>query len=49
MLDGVDDLGVLVPVVNPLDTCAVGTLSTEGQAFALMMVAAWRDWIATLS
>ena len=28
-----------------LSGITVGTLSTEGQAFTLMMMAAWRDWL----
>ncbi|KIM81099.1 hypothetical protein PILCRDRAFT_512349 [Piloderma croceum F 1598] len=42
---GVDSMGVLSPVVDPLSWNATGVLSTEGQAFALMMFAAWKDWL----
>ncbi|KLO09955.1 Six-hairpin glycosidase [Schizopora paradoxa] len=45
VFSGIDDLGVLSPVVDPLNAAAIGTLSTEAQAFGLMMMAAWRDWI----
>ena len=45
VLNGVDNLGVISPYVDPLIWDQVGTLSTEGQAFALMMIAAWRDWL----
>jgi hypothetical protein len=45
VIRGVDYMGLLTPVVNPLDPHAVGILSTEGQAFSLMMFAAWRDWL----
>lgn len=45
VFNGIDDLGVLTPVVDPLNAAAIGTLSTEAQAFGLMMMAAWRDWI----
>ncbi|TFK50500.1 Six-hairpin glycosidase [Heliocybe sulcata] len=40
---GVTELGLLSPVVDPLVWTQVGVLSTEGQAFGLMMLAAWRD------
>jgi hypothetical protein len=42
----VNDMGLLKPVVNPLVWDQKGVLSTEGQAFGLMMLAAWRDWAA---
>ncbi|KDQ62801.1 hypothetical protein JAAARDRAFT_45012 [Jaapia argillacea MUCL 33604] len=45
VIGGVDELGVLSPVVDPLSFGVVGVLSTEGQAFAGMMFSAWRDWI----
>jgi len=45
VIGGVDSMGVLSPVVDPLTWNATGVLSTEGQAFALMMFAAWRDWL----
>ncbi|KAI9507406.1 Six-hairpin glycosidase [Russula earlei] len=38
--------GWLVPVVDPLDIGVQGAQSPEGQAFALMLDAAWRDWLA---
>ena len=49
VLDGVTDLGMLSPVVNPLTGCETGLLSTEAQAFGLMMLSAWRDWISELN
>jgi hypothetical protein len=36
--------GWLTPVVNPLDIGVEGSQSPEGEAFALMLHAAWRDW-----
>ena len=45
VIDGVDSMGVLNPVVDPLNWGTPGILSTEGQAFALMMFAAWKDWL----
>ena len=45
VLGGIDDLGIMSPVVDPLVMNQPGTLSTEAQAFALMMFAAWRDWL----
>ncbi|KAL5524747.1 hypothetical protein ACEPAF_9893 [Sanghuangporus sanghuang] len=45
VLNSVDDLGVISPYVDPLVWDQIGLLSTEGQAFALMMVAAMRDWL----
>lgn len=36
--------GNLSPVVNPLKYGSQGTTSPEGQAFVLLMEAAWRDW-----
>ncbi|EJD55467.1 hypothetical protein AURDEDRAFT_109784 [Auricularia subglabra TFB-10046 SS5] len=38
------EFGVLRSVVDPLSWDNQGTLSTEAQAFALQMWAAWRDW-----
>jgi len=48
IIRGMDDLGVMSPVVDPLNWGQPGTLSTEGQAFGLMLFAAWKDWIDTL-
>ncbi|OAX37442.1 hypothetical protein K503DRAFT_783637 [Rhizopogon vinicolor AM-OR11-026] len=45
VLGNVMNLGTLQPKVDPLDWAQVGLLSTELQAFGLMMVSAWRDWI----
>lgn len=45
VLSGVDELGVISPLVNPLSWTETGDLSTEGQSFGLMMVSAWRDWL----
>ncbi|KAL5524746.1 hypothetical protein ACEPAF_9892 [Sanghuangporus sanghuang] len=45
VLNGVDEIGVISPYVDPLSWEEVGLLSTEGQAFALMMVAGWRAWL----
>ena len=45
VIGGVDSMGVLSPVVDPLNWNTTGVLSTEGQAFALMMFAAWKDWL----
>ena len=42
---GIDDLGVMSPLVDPLNWGSVGILSTEGQAFGLMMFAAWKEWL----
>lgn len=47
VINGVDEMGLLTPLVNPLDFHNKGILSTEGQSFGLMMFAAWRDWIAS--
>ncbi|KAH9955491.1 Six-hairpin glycosidase-like protein [Russula dissimulans] len=38
--------GWLTPVVDPLDVGSEGTQSPEGEAFTLMLQAAWRDWSA---
>jgi len=45
VIDGVNDMGLLSPVVSPLDWHSTGNLSTEAQAFGLMMFSAWRDWM----
>jgi hypothetical protein len=45
VIDRVDSMGVLNPIVDPLSWNTTGVLSTEGQAFALMMFAAWKDWL----
>ncbi|KAH7923342.1 Six-hairpin glycosidase [Leucogyrophana mollusca] len=45
VLGGVTNLGTLSPVVNPLVWNETGLLSTEAQAFGLMMLSAWKDWI----
>ena len=37
--------GYLTPVVNPESFGQQGTQSPEGQAFVVMMQAAWRDWV----
>jgi hypothetical protein len=36
--------GWLSPVVDPLNVGSEGSQSPEGQAFVLMLHAAWRDW-----
>jgi hypothetical protein len=38
--------GWLSPVVDPLNVASEGSQSPEGQAFVLMLHAAWRDWNA---
>ena len=38
--------GWLSPVVDPLNIGVEGGMSPEGEAFALMLHAAWRDWSA---
>ena len=38
--------GWLQPVVDPLNIGVEGSNSPEGQAFVLMLQAAWRDWTA---
>jgi hypothetical protein len=38
--------GWLSPVVDPLNVGSEGSQSPEGQAFVLMLDAAWRDWNA---
>lgn len=45
VLGGVSNLGTVSPVVNPLIWNETGLLSTEAQAFTLMMLSGWRDWI----
>ncbi|THH07715.1 hypothetical protein EW145_g3198 [Phellinidium pouzarii] len=47
VLRSVDDLGLVSPYVDPLNWGQIGILSTEGQAFSLMLLSAWRDWIAS--
>ena len=49
VLGSLDDLGILKPVANPLSWQTVSILSTEGQSFGLMMLAAHRDWHNTLN
>ncbi|KAF8479941.1 hypothetical protein JB92DRAFT_3042197 [Gautieria morchelliformis] len=44
---GVDNLGVISPLVDPLNWSQEGKLSTEGQAFGLMLLAAWDAWMQT--
>lgn len=46
VIAGIDNLGVLSPVVDPLRVSRKGILSPEAQSFALMMFAAWRDYEA---
>ncbi|EJD42739.1 Six-hairpin glycosidase [Auricularia subglabra TFB-10046 SS5] len=47
ILDRLDpELGIVRPVVDPITWGATGTMSTEAQAFFIMMMTAWRDWIA---
>jgi hypothetical protein len=41
--------GWLSPVVDPLNVGSEGSQSPEGQAFVLMLYAAWRDWDAVSS
>lgn len=45
VIGGIDEMGLLSPVVDPLSFNATGVLSTEGQAFGLMMFAAWKAWL----
>ena len=40
------ELGFVRPVVDPIAWRETGDVSTEAQAFFLMMMSAWRDWIA---
>lgn len=47
IVGNVDNLGVMSPVVDPLVWGSVGILSTEGQAFGLMMVKAYEDWASS--
>ena len=37
--------GWLTPVVDPYSVARQGQASPEGQAFILLMQAAWRDWV----
>ncbi len=39
--------GWLAPVVDPLNVGIEGSQSPEGEAFSLMLHAAWRDWFAS--
>lgn len=45
VISGITELGTLSPVVDPLNWNQTGILSTEGQAFGLMMLAAWKDYL----
>lgn len=45
VINGVTELGLMAPVVDPLSWSAVGVVSTEAQAFGLMMIAAWKDYL----
>ena len=36
---------MMAPVVDPLRWGDVGEVSTEAQAFGVMMMAAWRDYL----
>ncbi|KAH7100249.1 Six-hairpin glycosidase [Auriculariales sp. MPI-PUGE-AT-0066] len=46
IIDRIDpELGLIRPVVDPVSWRATGSISTEGQAFFVMMMAAWRDYI----
>ena len=47
IVNSVDDLGVMHSVVDPLVWGSVGILSTEGQAFGLMMLSAYQAWLST--
>ena len=44
---GVDNLGLISPLVDPLSWSQEGKLSIEGQAFGLMLLAAWSAWMQT--
>ncbi|GJJ15870.1 hypothetical protein Clacol_010148 [Clathrus columnatus] len=44
VLNGVSNLGVLSPVVDPLSWSQTGLLSTEAQAFGIMMIEAYNAW-----
>ncbi|CAE6526098.1 unnamed protein product [Rhizoctonia solani] len=44
VLAKITDLGLLSPIVDPVSWHEKGILSTEAQAFGIMMYAAWRDW-----
>ncbi|KAG1901410.1 uncharacterized protein F5891DRAFT_1187693 [Suillus fuscotomentosus] len=50
VVGNITNLGTMQPIVNPLPDPfpywnQTGLLSTESQAFGLMMLSAWRDWI----
>ncbi|EIN09922.1 hypothetical protein PUNSTDRAFT_66094 [Punctularia strigosozonata HHB-11173 SS5] len=45
VLNGANELGEVGPAVDPLVWDQVGVVSTEGQAFVLMLISAWRDWL----
>lgn len=45
VIGGVTELGLMKPVVNPLSWDEEGVVSTEGQAFTLMMIAAWKEYL----
>ncbi|KAH7885496.1 hypothetical protein F5I97DRAFT_1956827 [Phlebopus sp. FC_14] len=45
VLGGITNLGTVSPVVNPLVWNETGLLSTEAQAFSLMMFSGWRDYL----
>ncbi|KAH7098847.1 Six-hairpin glycosidase [Auriculariales sp. MPI-PUGE-AT-0066] len=44
ILNDLDDLGLMKSIVDPLKWDQKGVVSTEGQSFGLMMMAAWRDY-----
>ncbi|CAE6428714.1 unnamed protein product [Rhizoctonia solani] len=44
VMEGITDLGLLSPIVDPLRWHQRGILGTEAQAFGIMMYTAWRDW-----
>lgn len=50
VMGNITNLGTLQPITDPLPDPfpywnSTGLLSTESQAFGLMMLSAWRDWI----
>ncbi|KAG2147404.1 Six-hairpin glycosidase-like protein [Suillus bovinus] len=50
VVGNITNLGIMQPIANPLPDPfpywnETGLLSTESQAFGLMMLSAWRDWI----
>lgn len=45
VVGNITNLGTLQPIVDPLNWNQTGLLSTESQAFGLMMFSAWRDCI----